>query len=282
MLVMKTSRNLVSDSPLVQETFDLIRDRGGRANFIEIAETVLRLTNVDKNLAASVVNDLVQNDPRFVVDADYLCAADNELEFHQLHEIEFVVFDVEAVTGRSGSARIIELGGYRVRNGQILDGFQSLIHPEVQLPRFVSELTGISDDMLTTAPKFADVAPVWLNFIDDAVLVAHNSSFDLSLLNRELARAYPGRRLRNRHLCTVDLAQRLMPQIANHKLDSLAAYFGFEIARRHRAPDDALAAARIFLRLLDELSINGICTLAQARQFQKIVEVDELQLAFDV
>ena len=114
-------------------------------------------------------------------------------------------------------------------------------------------------------------------------------SFDAGLklgaglhVNRELARAYPGRRLRNSHLCTVDLAQRLMPQVVNHKLDSLAAYFGFEIARRHRAPDDALAAARIFLRLLDELSIHGISTLAEARHFQRIVEVDELQLAFDV
>jgi len=136
--------------------------------------------------------------------------------------------------------------------------------------------------MLLTAPKFAEVADEWLDFIGDAVLVAHNANFDLPLLNREIGRVFPGCRLRNAHLCTVDLARRLVPRIESHGLDSLVAYFGFEVSRRHRAADDALATARVFfLRLLDDLSENGILTLAKARSFQAKLAAGELQLAFN-
>jgi DNA polymerase III epsilon subunit-like protein len=101
------------------------------------------------------------------------------------------------------------------------------------------------------------------------------------LLNREIARVFPGYRLRNAQLCTVDLARRLVRQIESHRLDSLAAYFNVEIPRRHRAADDALATARVFLHLLNDLSENGILTLSEARSFQAKLQAGELQLAFD-
>ena len=281
MLGMQIPSNLVSDSALVQETFELICASGGRATFIDVAENVFRLTNADKQLASALTIDLIQNDPRFIIDTDFIQAAADESESAALHEIDFVVLDVEAINDLASSQRIIELAAYRVRNGQILEEFQTLVNPELRVPRFVAELTGISEDMLKPAPKFVEIIAAWLDFIDQAVLVAHNTSFDLSLLNREIARVYPGLRLRNSALCTVNLARRLVPQLANHKLDSSAAHFGVQIPRRHRAPDDALATARIFLRLLHELSVNGICTLAQARTFQTKLEVGEMQLAFD-
>ena len=91
---------------------------------------------------------------------------------------------------------------------------------------------------------------------------------------------FPGYRLRNAHLCTVDLARRLVPHVESHGLDSLVAYFGFGVSRRHRAADDALATARVFLRLLNDLSENGILTLAEARSFQAKLAAGELQLTF--
>jgi DNA polymerase III epsilon subunit family exonuclease len=278
---MKLPRNLIPHSTLVDETLNLIRENGGRASFSEITGSILRLSNADDHLAASLIADLIQNDPRFVVEKDHLRAADDHRELQALQETEFVVLDVEAVHDRKTPARVIEIGAYRVRNGEILDAFETLVNPETGVPRFVTSLTGISTDMLTAAPKFPEIAETWLQFIGEAVLVAHNSSFDLPLLNREIARVFPGYRLINSDLCTVDLARRLVPQIESYKLDSLAAYFGFEISRRHRAADDALATARVFLRLLDELSRNGIGTISEARGFQAKLPVGELQLALD-
>jgi DNA polymerase III epsilon subunit family exonuclease len=278
---MSLPRNLISDSTLLTETFELARSNGGRASFAVITDTVFNLTNIDAALSASLVADLVGNDPRFVIEADHLAVIDQTGDAQLLTETEFVVLDVEAVHDRNVPARIIELGAYRVRAGQLHDEFQTLINPEIRLPRFLSGLTGITDEMLSGAPRFSEIACDWLNFVGDAVLVAHNANFDLPLLNREIGRVFPGWRLRNADLCTVDLARRLVPQLESHKLDSLAAYFGFEIPRRHRAADDALATARVFLRLLSELADNAILTLSDARQFQARLAPGALQLAFD-
>jgi DNA polymerase III epsilon subunit family exonuclease len=273
-------RNLVSDSTLIDETLELIRAQGGRASFQTIAETIFLLSNIDRELAAATVSELVKNDPRFVLEGEHLAAAEDS-NSALLRDLDFVVVDVEATHERRTPARIIEIGAYRVRREEILDKFDTLINPEAVVPKFLVNLTGITTEMLLTAPKFADIADEWLDFIGDAVLVAHNANFDLPLMNREIARVYPGYRLRNAHLCTVDLARRLVPRVGSHGLDSLVAYFGFEVSRRHRAADDALATARVFLRLLNELSENGISTLAEARSFQAKLAAGELQLAFD-
>jgi DNA polymerase III epsilon subunit family exonuclease len=279
MLVM-VRRNLVSDSTLIDETLELIRAQGGRASFQAIAETIFLLSNIDRELAVSMVGELVKNDPRFVLEAEHLAAAVDS-NSALLRDLEFVVVDVEATHERRTPARIIEIGAYRVRGDDILDKFETLINPEAVVPKFLANLTGITTEMLLTAPKFADIADEWLDFIGDAVLVAHNANFDLPLMNREIARVFPGYRLRNAHLCTVDLARRLVPRVESHGLDSLVAYFGFEVSRRHRAADDALATARVFLRLLNDLSENGISTLAEARSFQAKLSAGELQLAFN-
>lgn len=278
---MNTPRNLISDSTLVDETLTLLRENGGRAGFLQISEAIFRLTNIDTELAAAMVADLIENDPRFVIEPEHLLAAEDTTASALLRDLDFVVLDVEAVHGRGIPARITELGAYRVRAGEILDEFQTLVNPEANVPKFLANLTGISAEMLAPAPKFADIAHAWLDFIGDSVLVAHNANFDLPLLNREIARVFPGRRLRNADLCTVDLARRLVPQIESYKLDSVAAYFNVEIPRRHRAADDALATARIFLRLLDALSENGILRLSEARGFHTKLAPGELQLAFD-
>jgi DNA polymerase III epsilon subunit family exonuclease len=280
---MEIPRNLISDSPLLQETFKLLSDNGGRASFAEIADVVFRLTHAGDELAASLVCDLVRNDSRFRIDQTHLAISENSLEHRPLDEIPFVVLDVEAVIARSRPARIIELGAYHVYAGQITEEFQTLINPEEPLPRFVALLTGISDQMLCQAPKFVEIVDAWLDFAGDAVLVAHNSNFDLPLLNREIERVFPGHRMRNPELCTVNLARRLLQNSGGHNLDALAEHFGFEITARHRASGDAYATARVLLYLLDHLREFGVSTLAEARSFRlgdRPGEVD-LQLALD-
>jgi DNA polymerase III epsilon subunit family exonuclease len=272
--------NLISDSTLINETFEFVNENGGRASFLTIAETIFSLGNISADLAASLVRELIQNDRRFVIEADCLLTQ-SEISHSALRDLDFVVLDVEAAHERKMPARIIEIGAYRVRGGEVLDGFETLINPETSVPKFLANLTGISDEMLTSAPIFRDIAHAFLGFIGDSVLVAHNASFDLPLLNREINRVFAGYRLRNAHLCTVDLARRLVPQLESHRLDALAAYFQVGIPRRHRAADDALATARVFLRLLDYLAENGITSLSEARRFQTKLAEGELQLAFD-
>ncbi len=278
--------NLISDSTLVQETFDLITASGGHATFTEIADVVLRLANLTSELSALLITDLIRDDPRFRIEAAHLTIVEDDTELRPLNEIDFVVLDVEAIVASTKTARVIELGAYRIHRGEITDNFQTLINPEARLPRFITTMTGISNGMLAAAPKFIEIVDGWLEFAGDAVLAAHNSDFDLPLLNREIARVFPGCRMRNAELCTVDLARRLVSNSERHNLDALADHFGIENPDRHRAAGDALTTARILLRLLDQLEENGVRTLAEARTFRvnakpRRVKVDR-QLALDV
>jgi DNA polymerase III epsilon subunit family exonuclease len=283
---MESHRNLISDSALVQETFDLVSKNGGRASVIQIVDAVFRLAHADSDLATSLVSDLVHNDPRFRLEDDYLAIIDDPIEHRLLSEIDFVVLDVEAIGSKGLPARIIELGAYRVRSGKIVDEFQTLVDPGVPLPRFITTLTGISDEMVKGAPKFPEVVNAWLDFAGDAVLVAHNSNFDLALLNREIGRVFPGTRMRNAELCTVKLARRILRSLDSHNLDALAEHFGLEIVERHRAASDAKATAELLLRLLDQLESAGVQTLIEARRFRTTSEAAttgvELQLTLDV
>lgn len=280
---MQRPLNLISDSSLVQEIFDLTRDLGGRATFTQLAESILRLSNASDDLAAALVNDLIQNDPRFSVEDTHLTIKESEIESLSLSEIDFVVFDVEAITGKAIPTRMIEIGASRVRGGQIREEFQTLVNPDLPLPRFISALTGITDEMLSPAPGFAGIAEAWLTFAGQSVLVAHNSDFDLNLLNQEIARVYPGARMSNPDLCTVRLARRVAPSLENHNLDSLADHFGIEIQERHRAAGDARATAQVLLCLLDELEIRGVRSLREARRFDSSSPAPrhDFQLAFD-
>jgi hypothetical protein len=94
---MERPLNLISDSSLVQEIFDLIDEHGGRTTFTHIADSILHLSNATDELAAALVNDLIQNDPRFSIEETYLTINDNEIENLPLQEIDFVVLDVEAI-----------------------------------------------------------------------------------------------------------------------------------------------------------------------------------------
>src|SRR5688572_30677299 len=261
--------NLVSDSTLVQDTIDLLTGSGGRAAATEIVDAVFKLSHVDDELAGLLVADLIRNDRRFKIVNHTVELLQDDRQSRLLKDLEFVVVDVEATGAKTPPNRLIELGAYRIRNGCIVDKFLSLVNPEIPIPRFVATLTGISNDMVRQAPVFADVAPRWLDFVSDAVLIAHNAPFDTSFLNHEISRVYPGHRTVNPHLCTVKLSRRALPELLNHRLDTIAEHFSIPIASRHRAGSDALATAEIFLVLLTRLEeVYGIQTLAAARNFQ--------------
>ena len=261
--------NLVSDSTLVQETIDLLRLSGGRANASQIVDAVFKVSHIDEELAGLLVGDLVKDDRRFkIIDGNTIELQADDCESRLLEELDFVVVDVEATGAKMPPNRIIELGAYRIRGGRIVDNFVTLVNPEISIPRFVVTLTGITNEMVKQAPLFAEVAPRWLAFIEDAVLIAHNAPFDTNFINHEISRVYPGHRMINPHLCTVTLSRRAVPGLRNYRLETVADNFSIPIVDRHRAGSDALATAEVFLRILARLEEHGVRHLAAARSFQ--------------
>jgi DNA polymerase-3 subunit epsilon len=116
----------------------------------------------------------------------------------------------------------------------------------------IVSLTGITDAMVAGAPRFGQVADQVLPLLEGRVFVAHNAPFDWRFVCAELERS-TGILPAGRQLCTVKLARKLLPQLPSRSLDSLARYFGLEIASRHRALDDAVATAHVLLRFIDRL-----------------------------
>lgn len=267
----------------MQETFDFAREHGGRVDLLQITQSIFQLNNATEELAAAMIRDLIQNDPRFSIEGSELAIHKDDIESQLLNEINFIVIDIEAIGGRGIPSRMIEMGACSVRAGTVTGEYETLVNPELPLPPFIANLTGITSEMLRVAPAFAEIVESWLNFAGDSVIVAHNSTFDVTLLNHEIARIFPGRRMGNAELCTVELARRLLPSLDSHNLDALAEHYGFEISHRHRAAGDARATAQVLLRLLDELETHGVRTLAEARDFRvgKRWKRQELQLALD-
>ncbi len=264
--------NLVSDSTLVQETIDLLRVSGGRANASQIVDVVFKVSHIDEELAGLLVGDLVKDDRRFkIIDGNTIELQAYDSESRLLEELDFVVVDIEATGAKMPPNRIIELGAYRIRGGRIVDNFVTLVNPEISIPRFVMALTGISNEMVKEAPLFAEVAPKWLEFVADAVLIAHNAPFDTNFINHEISRVYPGHRMINPHLCTVTLSRRAVPGLANYRLDTVSDHFSIPIVDRHRAGSDALATAQVFIRILARLEEHGVRDLAAARSFRSPV-----------
>ena len=138
--------NLVSDSTLVQETLDLLRVSGGRANASQIVDVVFKVSHIDAELAGLLVGDLVKDDRRFkIIDGQTVELQVDACESRLLSEIDFVVVDIEATGAKMPPNRIMELGAYRIRGRKIVDSFLTLVNPEISIPRFVIALTGITN-----------------------------------------------------------------------------------------------------------------------------------------
>ena len=258
--------NLIPESLLITETIALLRSFGGRASAVSIVDFVMKIRKPDPHLARLLVADLIDRDPRLTLDGDVVELAADGFDKRELSETEFVVFDLETTGAKAPPCRITEIGAWRVRNGEVTDEFQTLVNPEIPIPRFITHLTGISDEMVADAPVFADIAYDFLEFIGDSILVAHNSGFDMRFLNHEIGRVFGSYRLANPCLCTVLLSRRLLPDIINHKLKTVAEHYSIELINHHRASDDAKATAHIFVNLLVNLQSKGVNDLAAVRK----------------
>lgn len=172
------------------------------------------------------------------------------------NDYTYVVIDVET-TGLTSFDRICEIGITKIRNGRIVDQFETLINPGVRITNTVFH--GIEDWMVAEAPLFEDVAWKISAFIGTSVLIAHNAPFDTRFLRYELQRM--GTDLSHYALCTLKLARRLHPEFPYHRLDYLIEQYGIVNEWPHRAGTDADCEARLFLEMKRGLQDNGIETL---------------------
>ncbi len=264
--VMTPYPNLISESLLINETVALLRSFGGKASAVSVVDFVMKIRKPDQKLARLLVADLIERDPRLSLNIDIVELADDGFENRELAMTEFVVFDLETTGAKAPPCRITEIGAYRVQNGEVTEKFETLVNPEMPIPPFITHLTGISNSMVADAPLFADIAHDFLSFIGDSILVAHNSGFDMRFLNSEVGRVFPDYRMANPCLCTVQLSRKLLPNIINHKLKTVAEYYSIDLVNHHRASADAYATAHIFVNLLAKLQSRGVNDLAAVRK----------------
>jgi DNA polymerase III epsilon subunit family exonuclease len=264
---MRPHPNLISDSLLINATIDFLCSIGGSASAVTIVDCIMNIRKAEPTLARLLVSDLVERDPRLLLDGDLVQFRMDDHDARELAETGFVVFDLETTGAKTPPCRVTEIGAYRVLRGAIVEEFHTLVNPETPIPFFITMLTGITDEMVRNAPKFGEIADDFLAFIGDSILVAHNASFDMRFLNHEIARKYEDYRVGNPSLCTVQLSRKLLPDVENHKLKTLAEYFSVELVNHHRANADAHATARIFVNLLRDLETLGIRDFGSVRKF---------------
>lgn len=178
-----------------------------------------------------------------------------------LAEVPFAVVDVETTGGTHARGhRITEVAVVEVRDGIVGETWDTLVNPGRRIPSRIARLTGITDRMVAGAPYFDHVADELLERLRSRVFVAHNVRFDWGFVRRQLADAV-GEVPEGPRLCTLRMARRFVPELERRNLDALARHFRLRVADRHRARGDAVATARILVRLLDEASARGLADL---------------------
>lgn len=187
----------------------------------------------------------------------------------------FICFDIETTGLSAARDKITEIGAVKVENGVITDTFSTFANPEMPIPQKITQLTGITDDMVKDAPSQSEAVGAFLEFAGDNVLVAHNAPFDTSFIAK--ACEDMGREYNYTSIDTVAISRAILTDIKNCKLDTVAKFLRLGDFNHHRATDDAEMLARIFInfcqRLTDDYGItktNDINTKIAGGDFKKL------------
>ena len=249
---------MIPGASLVQRA--AARLAAGPAHTLELARDVLGLSG-HAGAASQAIFTLLGSDRRFGVDGQGMWRMVDAARVPgpPLAETCFAVVDVET-TGSLGADRIMEIAVVEVRGGAVVDEWHTLINPGRPVDPYVQRLTGIRPGMVVDAPTFEHVAEEVHRRLEGRVFVAHNAAFDWHHVSGELAEA-TGRAPEVRRLCTVRLVRSLLPRLQRRNLDEVSRHYGIPIHERHRAHGDALATARVLVRLIDEASMQGVADL---------------------
>jgi DNA polymerase-3 subunit epsilon len=201
-----------------------------------------------------------------------------------LADVPFVVLDLETTGARAGAGKITEIGAVRIEGFREVARLSTLVNPMRSIPPMITRITGITQEMVAGAPRIEEVIPRLLEFLEGAVVVAHNAPFDVGFLNYELRRL-KGRQLGEGSIDTLPLARALAPGLPNYRLHTVAEALGAPVAACHRALADAQAAGHVFVTLVGRLQEQGITRLGEVRSYvspSSRLAVDKLHLTRDV
>jgi DNA polymerase-3 subunit epsilon len=220
-------------------------------------------------LSSRILNAALGADPHF----SYNSATDRwslttQDHLHQsARHATFTVIDIETTGLKLGAAGITEIAAIRVANGRLSEEFHTLLNPGRRIPPMITQLTGISDEMVRHQPQIDHIFPQLRTFLGSTVLVAHNANFDVNFLNFDAQRLLSSPLL-NPSLCTLQLAKRLLPNLRSRSLDAVASHLGVAHFHRHRALGDARITAEVLLILLEKVEALGIRSLGELLDFQ--------------
>ena len=190
---------------------------------------------------------------------------DDRIAIHGHQDIgfsdEIVCFDIETTGLKVTQEAITEIGAVRLRNGEIVETFQTFVDPERRLTPEIIGLTGITDEMLRGAPKLKDALTAFLAFAGDAPLAAHNAEFDISFIRAGCRKC--GIPFEPTYIDTLILAQNLLPGLGKYKLDIVADHLQLPQFNHHRASDDAVPVAQMLTKLFPMLEERGVTRLQQ-------------------
>ena len=188
---------------------------------------------------------------------------------------KYVVFDLETTGFSNRNDAITEIGAIKVENGEIVDEFSQLINPERPIPEKIQKLTGITNEMVVDKPKISEVLPKFLDFCKDSILVAHNSDFDTGFVREK---SYENNLLYDFDaIDTVILSRLLMPDLKNHKLNTIAKELNVSLENHHRAVDDATATAQIFLNFISKLKAMNIENFNEINEKIKSIDTSKIR-----
>ena len=182
----------------------------------------------------------------------YLVPDENAVDLSNGMDNEYIVLDIETTGLSFRTEKITEIGAVKVKDGEIIDTFESFVNPEIPIPKRIVELTGITDEMVKDAETIDKVMPKFLKFIGNLKLVAHNADFDIGFLKYNAENI--GLEMDNEYIDSLQLSRQLLPELKKHKLGIIAEYFGINVENAHRALDDVKTLVKVFIKLLEKNS----------------------------
>lgn len=229
-----------------------ITDHGNLQGFPEAmlaAEKILK----DKNKKIKVIYGI---EGYFVDDTSRAIYGEAHGSFR---DTEFVIFDIETTGLSPLTCQITEIGAVLYKNGEVLSTFSTFVDPGTPIPEEITNLTGITDEMVKGAPQPGQAVKDFLAFAGDRLLIAHNANFDMGFIKK--AAEDNGFAVPNAYLDTLALSRSINPELKKHKLDTLQEYFGLEEFNHHRAFEDAEMLGKIFDAMIEKMGKSGIVDL---------------------
>lgn len=178
-----------------------------------------------------------------------------------------VILDLETTGLSPYASNITEIAAVKVQNGKQIDSFHTLVNPQEPIPRFITRLTGITDDMVKDAPNIKDVLPKLKEFLGNYTIIAHNAGFDYKFLAHNFWK-HRREELPNPKLCTAKLARRIHHNLPSKRLGALCEFYNVKLEGAHRAMNDTLATIEIYHNMLTQLEAHNITSEQDVKSFE--------------